>query len=97
MARPEIGFAALDRRGGTATFEDLGDDSRGTAPAEPTSRLYTGQVLLEAARRLKDPATVREALGDLDRKLVLAADPRLRKHPVADPDRRVRARASTAR
>ena len=79
----EILFAALDRPGGTAAFEELESDSAGRPEGAPASRLSTGQVLLEAARRLKDPATVREALGDLDRRLVLAADPRLRAHPVA--------------
>jgi tetratricopeptide (TPR) repeat protein len=79
----EILFAALDRPGGTAAFEELESAPVASPDGEPASRLSTGQVLLEAARQLKDPATVREALGDLDRKLVPAADPRLRDHPVA--------------
>jgi tetratricopeptide (TPR) repeat protein len=79
----EILFAALDRPGGTAAFEELEGDSAERPDGEPVSRISTGQILLEAARRLKDPATVREALGDVDRKLVLAVDPRLRVHPVA--------------
>jgi hypothetical protein len=79
----EILFAALDRPGGTAVFEEREGDSADRSPAEPVSRISTGQILLEAARRLKDPGTVREALGDLDRKMVLAVDPRLRVHPVA--------------
>jgi tetratricopeptide (TPR) repeat protein len=77
----EILFAALDRPACTVVFEDLGGGS--ADPGEAVSRISTGQVLLEAARRLKDPETVREALGDRDRKLVLAVDPRLRVHPVA--------------
>ena len=79
----EILFAALDRPGGTAWFEDLECGSAGMPEGELASGLPTSHVLLEAARRLKDPATVREALGDLDRKLVLAEDPRFREHPVA--------------
>jgi hypothetical protein len=80
----EILFAALDRPACSAVFEEFevleGD---GTDAGEAVSRISTGQVLLEAARRLKDAGTVREALADRDRKLVLAADPRLRVHPVA--------------
>jgi hypothetical protein len=79
----QIFFAALDRPGGTAAFEELEGDPADRLQGEPVSRISTGQILLEAARRLKDSATVREALGDVDRKLVLAADPRLRVHPVA--------------
>jgi tetratricopeptide (TPR) repeat protein len=79
----EILFAALDRPGGTAWFEDLESGSAGLPEGELASGLPTGHVLLEAARRLKDPATVREALGDLERRLVLAEDPRFREHPIA--------------
>ena len=74
----EILHAALDRATGSSAFEEVfglpgdgGDD-------ELVSRLPTGQLLLEAARRLQDPAAVRGALGDLDRKLALPTDPRLR-------------------
>jgi curved DNA-binding protein CbpA len=76
-------FSALDEPGASPTFEPTGgrpDDSGGWVPASPLS---TGQLLLDAARRLEDPAVVREALGDLERKLVLANDPWLRAHPVA--------------
>ncbi len=79
----EILFAALDRPGVTPTFEELESLPEGQADEDPASRLSTGQVLLEAARRLQDPTVVREALGDLDRMLALATDPRLRVHPVA--------------
>ena len=74
----EILHAALDRATGSSAFEEVfglpgegGDD-------ELVSRLPTGQLLLEAARRIQDPAVVRGALGDLDRKLALPTDPRLR-------------------
>ena len=75
-------YSALDEPGETPTFEPMEspqDDSTGWVPA---SRLSTGQLLLGATRRLEDPEVVREALGDVDRKLVLGEDLRLRAHPV---------------
>jgi hypothetical protein len=79
----EILFAALDEPGSSVVFEELEALPEDADSGDPASRLSTGRVLLEAARRLQDPAIVREALGDPDRKLVLATDPRLRVHPVA--------------
>ena len=79
----EILFAALDDPGSSPAFEEVESLPEDTGAGDPASRLSTGQVLLEAARRLPDPEVVREALGDVDRKLVLATDPRLRVHPVA--------------
>jgi hypothetical protein len=79
----EILFAALERIDGTATFEEFDDDPSVRPEGGPDSRLSTGAILLEAARRLTDPATVHAALGDVDRKLVPGVDPRLRAHPVA--------------
>jgi hypothetical protein len=79
----EILFAALERIDGTATFEEKDDDPSVGPEHGPASRLSTGAILLEAARRLRDPATVHAALGDVDRKLVPGVDPRLRAHPVA--------------
>jgi hypothetical protein len=79
----EILFAALDRPDGTSAFEELESLPEAVVQGDPASRLSTGQLLLEAARRLPDPEAVREALGDLDRKLSPATDPRLRVHPVA--------------
>ena len=43
-----------------------------------TLRVFTGEVILEAARSVADPAAVRRALGDPDRLVVLTADPVLR-------------------
>ena len=77
----EILFGALDEPGGSSSFEEL--ESLPEDTGDPASHLSTGQVLLEAARRLHDPAIVHEALGDQERKLVPATDPRLRAHPVA--------------
>jgi hypothetical protein len=79
----EILFAALDQPDSSVVFEALETLPEDADSGDPASRLSTGRVLLEAARRLQDPAVVREALGDPDRKLVLANDPRLRVHPVA--------------
>ena len=45
---------------------------------DATLKVFTGEVILEAARSVKDPAAVRRALGDPDRRLVLSVDPVLR-------------------
>jgi hypothetical protein len=45
---------------------------------DATLKVFTGEVILEAARSVKDPGAVRRALGDPDRRLVLSADPVLR-------------------
>ena len=45
--------------------------------------LSTGQVILEATRRVQDPELVRTALGDLDRALVLSSNPLLRAQTIA--------------
>jgi hypothetical protein len=76
-------FSALDEPGCSPTFEATGSLPEEAAAWDPASHLSTGQVLLEAARLVQDPAVVREALGDPDRKLVLATDPWLRARPVA--------------
>jgi hypothetical protein len=76
-------FSALDEPGCSPTFEAIGSLPEEAAAWDPASHLSTGQVLLEAARQVQDPAVVREALGDPDRKLVLATDPWLRARPVA--------------
>jgi curved DNA-binding protein CbpA len=74
----EILFAALDRHGGMAVFEELESVPEGLAEGDPASRLSTAAILLEAAGRLEDPDVVREALGDVDRKLAPAPDAGLR-------------------
>jgi hypothetical protein len=45
---------------------------------DATLRVFTGQVILEAARSVPDAEAVRRALGDPDRILVPTADPVLR-------------------
>ena len=61
----EILFESAARGGGSAYFEE-------SPPGEPTnedaaSNLSTVELILEAARRVADPAVVRNTLGDLDR------------------------------
>jgi curved DNA-binding protein CbpA len=79
----EILLASLEEPGGASAFEELESLPEGLLEGDSASPTSTGQILLDAARRLQNPGVVREALGDLDRKLVLATDPRLREHPVA--------------
>jgi hypothetical protein len=43
-----------------------------------TLRLSTGDLILQAARSVRDPDVVRYNLGDLDRRLALSSDPLLR-------------------
>ena len=78
----EILFSALDDPGGSPAFEPGESPSAGSAGWDPASPLSTGQLLLDAVRTLQDPEVVREAIGDVDRKLVLATDPWLRAQPV---------------
>jgi hypothetical protein len=76
-------YSALEEPGGSPSFVPMEAAAEDSAGWLPVSRLSTGQLLLDAARRLEDPAVVREALGDVDRKLVLGTDPRLHTHPLA--------------
>jgi serine/threonine protein kinase len=64
----EILFESAARGGGSIFFEE-------SPPGEPTiedaaSNLSTVELVLEAARRVADPAVVRNVLGDLDRVLL---------------------------
>ena len=79
----EILFAALARPSGSASFEEIGGLPGSVGEGGLVSSLATGQLLLEAARTLSDPALVRETLGDLDRKLTLPAEARLLSQPLA--------------
>jgi len=45
---------------------------------DSTLRVFTGELILEAARSVQDGAAVRQALGDPDRLVVLSTDPVLR-------------------
>jgi uncharacterized protein DUF4388 len=75
-------YSALDEPGGPPSFETVEAAAEDAAGWLAVSRLSTGQLLLDAVRRLEDPAVVREALGDQDRKLVLITDPWFRAQPV---------------
>jgi hypothetical protein len=48
------------------------------AEGDFTLKLSTGEIILDAVRRVRDPDVVRYALGDLDRVLTLSNDPLLR-------------------
>jgi len=71
----EILFAILEEDEGTATFEELFETA---SDADVVSSLSTGQVILEATRRVLDPELARQVLGDMDRVLILSSDPVLR-------------------
>ena len=60
---------------GSFTFEEEPEAEGGQ---ELTLKLSTGELILEAVRAVRDPDVVRYALGDMDRVLVLSADPLLR-------------------
>lgn len=69
---------------GEYVFEELsGSDDE---DADVALRVSTGQIILDAVRRLDDPDVVRYGLGDLDRPLHLTSDPLLRFQKIAlDP------------
>jgi hypothetical protein len=71
----EILFNILGRADGSPVFEELSDSA---VDAELSSQLSTGEVILEATRRVQDPALVRQSLGDMNRILILSRDPLLR-------------------
>jgi hypothetical protein len=79
----EILFSALDEPRGSPRLDPTDPSPERPVEPGPTSAVPTGQLLLDAVRRLEDPAVVREALGDQDRKLVLTTDPWLRAQPAA--------------
>jgi curved DNA-binding protein CbpA len=56
----------------------LADEPEDAARSDVTLKLSTGELILEAARAVKDPDVVRYALGDVDRVLNLSSDPLLR-------------------
>jgi hypothetical protein len=61
---------------GEYRFEETDDDA--PLDEEMTLKLSTGELILEAVRRVVDPDVVRYALGDLDRVLAVSSDPLLR-------------------
>ena len=52
-------------------------------PADFALKLSTGEMILEAARRIQDPDVIRYAIGDIDRILGLSNDPLLRFQKIA--------------
>jgi tetratricopeptide (TPR) repeat protein len=60
---------------GTYAFEE---EPAGEPEGELTLKLSTGELILESVQAVRDPDVVRYALGDMDRVLVLSADPLLR-------------------
>ena len=57
-------------------FEELPDDA--FLEAEMKSRVAPGEMILEAARRIQEPAIVAAVLGDIDRVIAPASHPMLR-------------------
>ncbi len=76
----EILFSVIDRPGVRYAFEELAESSVETDLQCPLS---TSEVILEATRRVQDPAFVRKALGDMGRVLALSPDPLLRSQGMA--------------
>jgi hypothetical protein len=76
----EILFAMIESADGSFTFEELPESA---SESEVVSGLSTGQVILEATRRVQDPEMVRQVLGDMSRVLILSDDPLLRSQPIA--------------
>jgi hypothetical protein len=76
----EILFAMLEGEDGSCAFEEL---TESPSEGDVVSTLSTGQVILEATRRVQDPEMVRRVLGDQGRVLVLSSDPLLRFQRIA--------------
>jgi curved DNA-binding protein CbpA len=61
---------------GEFEFEDTGDETVGLD--DVTLKVSTGELILEAVDRVRNPDVVRRSLGDLNRVLALSTDPLLR-------------------
>jgi cytochrome c-type biogenesis protein CcmH/NrfG len=68
----EILFDAMGQSDGSFTFEESGPEPLG--PDDAASNLSTVELILEAARRVQDPAVVRRVLRNLDQVPVVARD-----------------------
>src|SRR5262245_36747379 len=64
----------LSAHDGTYEFEVKPEDQAGAD--EFNLKVTTGEIVLDAVRRVEDPDVVRYALGDIDRILGLSSDPR---------------------
>lgn len=71
----------LSAHEGQYEFETKPEDQAGAD--EFTLKLTTGEIVLDAVRRVEDPDVVRYALGDIDRILGLSSDPALRFQNIA--------------
>ena len=60
------------------SYEFLEEPTDRVLDGDVTLRLSTGELILQAARSVRDPDVVRYNLGDIDRILSLSADPLLR-------------------
>jgi DnaJ-domain-containing protein 1 len=60
------------------SYEFLEEPTDRVLGGDVTLRLSTGELILQAARSVRDPDVVRYNLGDIDRILSLSADPLLR-------------------
>ena len=68
----EILFDAIGQGGGSFAFEESGPEPLG--PDDAASNLSTVELILEAARRVQDPAVMRRVLGNLDQVPAVAQD-----------------------
>jgi serine/threonine-protein kinase len=75
----EILSNALGQAGGSCLFEEVAES---ILEMELASTLSTGEVILEATRRVQDPDLVRGALGDTGRVVCLSNDPLLRSQKI---------------
>jgi tetratricopeptide (TPR) repeat protein len=72
----EVLFKVFSWGDGSYMFEER--DEMAALDEEITLKLSTGEIILEAVRRVQDPDVVRYALGDIDRVLAPSTDPLLR-------------------
>lgn len=73
----EILLKLFSWKEGTYVFEEQHGPAA-TEEGDTTPKLSTGQLILDAARKVEDYPVVHEALGDLDRVLILSKDALLR-------------------
>ncbi|HVQ29357.1 MAG TPA: protein kinase, partial [Vicinamibacteria bacterium] len=76
----EILFSVLETSQASYVFEEIAESS---LEADIVCPLSTGEVILEATRRVQDPELVRGALGEAGRVLVLSSNPLLRAQTIA--------------
>jgi Domain of unknown function (DUF4388)/DnaJ domain len=72
----EILLKVFSEPGGEFSFDEVPGDA--PIEGETTLTVSTGELILEAVDRVRDPEVVRRSLGDVNRVLVLPGDPLLR-------------------